>query len=112
MASSPQAPHNAASRWGFLPLGTGNSFLRDFTKDGAEASLKAILEGRKRPVDLVKLTHSAGETYSFNLLSIGFTADVGALTNRRFKALGHLGYLLGVFVCVAKLNRQAVRAAL
>ncbi len=91
---------------GFLPLGTGNSFLRDFTKDGAEASLKAILEGRKRPVDLVKLTHSAGETYSFNLLSIGFTADVGALTNRRFKALGHLGYLLGVFVCVAKLNRR------
>src|SRR6266704_1430485 len=45
---------------GFLPLGTGNSFLRDFTTDGAETSLKAILEGRKRPVDLVKLTHSSG----------------------------------------------------
>jgi diacylglycerol kinase (ATP) len=91
---------------GFLPLGTGNSFLRDFTKDGADTALKAILEGRKRPVDLVKLTHSAGVTYSLNLLSIGFTADVGALTNRRFKPLGHLGYLLGVFVCVAQLNRR------
>jgi len=91
---------------GFLPLGTGNSFLRDFTKDGAETSLKAILEGRKRSVDLVKLTHSDGVTYSLNLLSIGFTADVGALTNRRFKPLGHLGYLLGVFVCVAQLNRR------
>ncbi|HEY4906059.1 MAG TPA: diacylglycerol kinase family protein [Candidatus Acidoferrum sp.] len=91
---------------GFLPLGTGNSFLRDFTNDGAEDSLKAILEGRKRPVDLVKLTHSGGTTYSLNLLSIGFTADVGALTNRRFKPLGHLGYLLGVFVCVAQLNRR------
>jgi diacylglycerol kinase (ATP) len=92
---------------GFLPLGTGNSFLRDFTTDGAETSLKAILEGRKRPVDLVKLMHSGGEIYSFNLLSMGFTADVGALTNRRFKALGHLGYLLGVFVRVAQLNRRA-----
>jgi diacylglycerol kinase (ATP) len=91
---------------GFLPLGTGNSFLRDFTKDGAEDSLKAILEGRKRPVDLMKLTHGDGVTYSLNLLSIGFTADVGALTNRRFKPLGHLGYLLGVFVCVAQLNRR------
>lgn len=91
---------------GFLPLGTGNSFLRDFASDGAESSLRAILEGRKRPVDLVKLTHSTGEVYSFNLLSIGFTADVGALTNRRFKALGHLGYLLGVFVRVAQLNRR------
>jgi diacylglycerol kinase (ATP) len=91
---------------GFLPLGTGNSFLRDFTKDGAEDSLKAILENRKRPVDLVKLTHGDGVTYSLNLLSIGFTADVGALTNRRFKPLGHFGYLLGVFVCVAQLNRR------
>src|SRR5216683_5325110 len=27
---------------GFLPLGTGNSFLRDFTKDGADASLQAL----------------------------------------------------------------------
>ncbi|MGC1905467.1 MAG: diacylglycerol kinase family protein [Candidatus Acidiferrum sp.] len=91
---------------GFLPLGTGNSFLRDFTTDGAEASLQAMLAGRKRSVDLMKLTHSGGEIYSFNLLSIGFTADVGALTNRRFKGLGHLGYLLGVFVCVAHLNRR------
>jgi diacylglycerol kinase (ATP) len=91
---------------GFLPLGTGNSFLRDFTKDAAEDSLKAILDGRKRSVDLVKLTHGQGVTYSLNLLSIGFTADVGALTNRRFKPLGHLGYLLGVFVCVAQLNRR------
>jgi diacylglycerol kinase (ATP) len=92
---------------GFLPLGTGNSFLRDFASDGAESSVKAILEGRKRPVDLIKLTHSGGEIYSFNLLSIGFTADVGALTNRRFKPLGHLGYLLGVFVRVVQLQRRA-----
>jgi diacylglycerol kinase (ATP) len=91
---------------GFLPLGTGNSFLRDFTTDGAEASLQAMLAGRKRSVDLMKLTHSGGEIFSFNLLSIGFTADVGALANRRFKGLGQLGYLLGVFVCVAQLNRR------
>src|SRR6266705_4592941 len=31
---------------GFLPLGTGNSFLRDFAKDGAAASMQALLEGR------------------------------------------------------------------
>ncbi len=91
---------------GLLPLGTGNSFLRDFTSEGAEASVRAIQEGRTRAVDLVRLTHSIGELYSFNLVSIGFTADVGALANRRFKPLGHLGYLLGVFVCVAQLRRH------
>src|SRR3979490_865003 len=70
---------------GFLPLGTGNSFLRDFTKDGAGASMQSLLEGRTRPVDLLRLTHAAGEIYSFNLLSVAFTADVAALTNRMFK---------------------------
>jgi diacylglycerol kinase (ATP) len=92
---------------GFLPLGTGNSFLRDFTNDGAEISLQAILAGRKRPVDLIRLTHASGQIHSFNLLSVGFTADVGALTNRHFKPLGHFGYLLGVFVRVAQLRRRA-----
>ncbi|HTT32849.1 MAG TPA: diacylglycerol kinase family protein [Methylomirabilota bacterium] len=92
---------------GFLPLGTGNSFLRDFAEDGAEASLQALLENRKRPVDLLRLTHATGEIYSFNLLSVGFTADVAALTNRAFKPFGHLGYLLGVFVRVLQLRRRA-----
>ncbi|HWY44969.1 MAG TPA: diacylglycerol kinase family protein [Candidatus Sulfotelmatobacter sp.] len=93
---------------GFLPLGTGNSFLRDFAKEGADASLRALLERRTRPVDLIRLTHSTGELYSLNILSIGFTADVGALTNRYFKSLGPLGYLLGVLVRVARLKRRSL----
>jgi diacylglycerol kinase (ATP) len=94
---------------GFLPLGTGNSFLRDFTKDGAGASLEALIEGRTRSVDLIRLAHSKGAVYSFNLLSLGFTADVGSLTNRYFKPFGYLGYLLGVFVRVVQLRRRAFR---
>ena len=91
---------------GFLPLGTGNSFLRDFTKNGAESSFEALKAGRKRSVVLLKLRHAGGTLYSFNLLSVGFTADVGAITNRMFKPFGHLGYLLGVFVKVVQLNRR------
>jgi diacylglycerol kinase (ATP) len=94
---------------GFLPLGTGNSFLRDFTRDGADASLEALIDGRKRAVDLIRLTHTKGEVYSFNLLSLGFTADVGALTNRYFKPFGYFGYLLGVFVRVVQLRCRAFR---
>jgi len=90
---------------GLLPLGTGNSFLRDFTNDAVESSMEALIAGRSRPIDLIRLTHSAGEMYSFNLLSLGFTADVAALTNRAFKPLGHLGYLLGVFLRVVQLRR-------
>ena len=62
---------------GFLPLGTGNSFLRDFTNEGADV-LRSSSHNRTRPVDLIRLTHASGEIYSFNILSVGFTADVGA----------------------------------
>src|SRR6266403_1789979 len=41
---------------GFLPLGTGNSFLRDFTDKGAEASLDALVTNRSRAVDLKRPT--------------------------------------------------------
>jgi diacylglycerol kinase (ATP) len=98
---------NARISLGFLPLGTGNSFLRDFAaENGAEAALRALLENRKRPIDLLRLTHSKGEIYAFNLLSVGFTADVATLTNRYFKPLGPLGYLIGVLVRVAQLRRR------
>lgn len=93
---------------GFLPVGTGNSFLRDFTKEGATASMEALIEGRTRTVDLLRLTHTAGQIFSFNLLSVGFTADVAALTNRMFKPFGDLGYLLGVFVRVVQLRRRSM----
>jgi YegS/Rv2252/BmrU family lipid kinase len=94
---------------GFLPMGTGNSFLRDFTDKGAESSVEALFAGRKRRVDVLRLRHATGTIYSFNLLSIGFTADVGALANRRFKAFGHFGYLLGVFVRVLQLKRRGFK---
>ena len=91
----------------FLPLGTGNSFLRDFSTDGAAYARQCLLRGSKRPCDVIRLTHRDGVLYYMNLLSLGFTADVATLTNRRFKPLGELGYLLGVLVCLARLNRRA-----
>jgi len=90
----------------FQPLGTGNSFLRDFSAKGLDHATQALVEGRRRPCDVMRLVHRDGVLYSINLLSIGFAADVAALTNRRFKGFGHLGYLLGVLVCLARLSRR------
>lgn len=91
----------------FLPLGTGNSFLRDFTDKGAEYTRNALVTGTQRPCDVIQLTHSDGVLYYINLLSIGFPADVATLTNRRFKGLGELGYLLGIFFCLLRFRRRA-----
>ncbi len=103
----PEASCGSRVALGFLPLGTGNSFLRDFGEGGAEHAAQALVESRRRPCDLLRLIHAGGVLYSINLLSMGFTADVAAVTNRRFKPLGELGYLLGVFVELLRLRRRA-----
>jgi YegS/Rv2252/BmrU family lipid kinase len=90
-----------------LPLGTGNSFLRDFTTERAEEfATQAILEGRCRPCDVLRMKHRGGVLHFINLLSLGFPADAAAVTNRQFKRFGHVGYLLGVFTCLVKLVRR------
>lgn len=103
----PEAETSGKPVLGFLPLGTGNSFLRDFTNNGAETAREAILAGRRQSSDVLCLRHSGGKLYFINLLSVGFTADVTAAANRLFKGLGELGYLLGVLLCLARLRRRA-----
>jgi diacylglycerol kinase (ATP) len=91
---------------GFLPLGTGNSFLRDFTQNGAVGAAEAIVAGRTRRCDVMRLVYNGGELYYINLLTLGFAADVAATTNRQFKKFGEAGYILGVLTCLARLDRR------
>src|SRR5205814_10662839 len=55
---------------GFMPLGTGNSFLRDFTDRGAEHALEAIMAEKRQSCDVLHLRHTTGELYFINLLSM------------------------------------------
>ncbi|PYV44037.1 MAG: hypothetical protein DMG06_08085 [Acidobacteria bacterium] len=89
---------------GFLPLGTGNSFLRDFSDRGLEHAVEAILAGRSRPCDVIRLSHRKGMLHYINLVSIGLTAEAGELTNRRFKRLGETGYLMAILICWLRLH--------
>ena len=96
---------------GFLPLGTGNSFLRDFEnfasgKSGLEHALQALEARRSRPCDVLRLRHKDGTLYFINLLSVGFAADVAALRHRRFQGLGQAGYVLSIFLRLARLERR------
>lgn len=92
---------------GFLPMGTGNSFLRDFTEEGAEYALRAIVDGRQRPCDVIRLEHADGVLHYINLLSIGFVADVNGLRSRRFSGWGEMGYVAAVVTEVAGLRCKA-----
>jgi diacylglycerol kinase (ATP) len=102
----PAAASEGRATLGFLPLGTGNSFLRDFSERGADYAIEAILTRRRRPCDVFRLNHAGGTLFYINTLNIGFAADVATVTNRHLKRLGELGYLVGVLVSLARLRRR------
>ena len=102
----PQAIGNEPPTLGFLPLGTGNSFLRDFSDRGVEHAIESLIAGKSRPCDVMRMRHRSGEVYYINLLSMGFSADVATLRARRFSHWGELGYIASIFLTLARFNRR------
>lgn len=103
----PEALTGGRLRLGFLPLGTGNSFLRDFSSEGLPFAKRALIGGAIRGSDVMRIRHAQGDVYSLNLASIGFVADVCVLANRAFKPFGAAGYALGVVGQLARLESRA-----
>lgn len=102
----PQAPGRERPTLAFLPLGTGNSFLRDFSERGVEHAIEALLASRSQPCDVLRLRHREGVIHYINLLSMGFTADVATLRARRFSGWGELGYVISIFLALARFRRR------
>jgi diacylglycerol kinase (ATP) len=102
----PEAESGERPSLAFLPLGTGNSFLRDFSDKGVEYALDALLKRKSQPCDVIRLRHKDGILHYINLLSIGFSADVATLRARRFSGWGELGYQASIFICLARFKRR------
>ena len=102
----PEASAGERPTLGFLPLGTGNSFLRDFSDRGLEHAIESLLAGRAQPCDVLRLRHRGGVLHYINLLSVGFPADVATLRARRFSSRGEFGYMISIFLGLARLRRR------
>ena len=89
-----------------LPLGTGNSFLRDFGISDLQAAADAIARGKSTPIDVLHLTHEDGAIHFINTMGTGFVARAGELTNERFKFLGAAGYVAAVLACIVRLQYE------
>ncbi len=103
----PQAAGGEPPTLAFLPLGTGNSFLRDFSDRGVVYGIESLLAARRRPCDVMRLRHRTGGIHYINLLSMGFSADVATLRARRFSAWGELGYQAAIFLTLSRFKRRA-----
>jgi diacylglycerol kinase (ATP) len=102
----PEASAGERPTLGFLPLGTGNSFLRDFSDRGVEHAIESLIAGRSQACDVLRLRHRGGVIHYINLLSVGFPADVATLRARRFSRQGELGYVISIFLGLARLRRR------
>jgi len=102
----PQATSGEPPTLAFLPVGTGNSFLRDFSDKGVDYAIESLLAQRSRPCDVMRLRHRGGVIHYINLLSMGFSADVATLRARRFSRWGELGYLTSIFLTLARFSRR------
>jgi diacylglycerol kinase (ATP) len=102
----PEAGGGERPMLGFLPLGTGNSFLRDFSDRGVEHAIDSLIAGRTQSCDVLRLRHRSGVIHYINLLSVGFPADVATLRARRFSGQGELGYVISIFLGLARLRRR------
>ncbi len=92
------------ARLGFLPLGTGNAFLREFGPEAQSHAAESLREGRCRRCDVLVLHHDDGELYCINLLGFGFPVDVTVRTAGGLKRFGPLGYILGVLLTLARIR--------
>lgn len=90
----------------FLPAGTGNSFLREFSDRGVEFAIEALLAGRSRGCDVLRMRHADGVIHYINLLSMGFAADVAALRARHFSAWGEPGYQASILLTLVRFRRR------
>jgi diacylglycerol kinase (ATP) len=102
----PEAQKHERPTLAFLPLGTGNSFLRDFGERGVELAIEALLAGRSQACDVLRLTHRAGVIHYINLLSMGFAADVATMRARIFSGWGEPGYQLSIFTQLVRFRRR------
>jgi diacylglycerol kinase (ATP) len=88
---------------GQIPVGTGNSFIKDFGIHTIKDAVEKIAGGKTKKVDVGFFKYPEGEYYFINLLGTGFVANVAHRAGK-YKALGPLSYVLGVFEEIVQLK--------
>lgn len=88
-------------RLGILPVGTGNSFLRDFDIADWHQSAERILIGQTRPIDVGKAAFIQNgipqELFFHNVFGLGMMARGCELRHQNFRFLGKWAYHAAFF---------------
>lgn len=81
--------------FGIIPVGTGNSFVKDLGMKKWEDGLKAVLAGKTQAVDIVRFITEGETNYFMNALGFGLVADVCIFADKVKKVMGSSSYTVG-----------------
>lgn len=89
---------------GIIPMGTGNDFCRNFSKELDFSDVQKQITGKTVKCDIIKYTTEVSgkviQKYGANMFNIGFDCNVADLTSRmKHKPFvsGSLAYFLSIF---------------
>ena len=88
---------------GIIPIGSGNSFARDFDIYSVDDGIRSIVENKTKWIDVCSFSQDENIFYFVNLAGLGFVTDV-AKTAQKFKWLGDFSYVIGIFHRTANLH--------
>lgn len=69
-------------RLGFLPGGTGNSFMHDLNAVEPNKAINKIIKNNSDTLDILKLTYNNKTIYSFNIVGWGLVTDILILAEK------------------------------
>ena len=93
-------PTNPNGEYGVMPSGTGNDFIKSFTREDLFSSVEAQLDGEAVALDIIK----CNEYYCMNMANIGFdcAAAKKASELKKYKIPPALAYIFGVAIVIFK----------
>ena len=84
-------PINKQQKFGFLPGGTGNSFLHDLGGENYYNAINIIARGKTKKIDVLKLDFMSKVKYSLNIVGWGLVSDINILSEK-MRFLGSARY--------------------
>ena len=92
---------------GFLPGGTGNSFMYDLNAETYSKALLKILNGKTKKIDILELDLNNKKEYAFNIVGWGLVSDINILSEK-LRFLGSSRYTLAsIYYIFRKKTRYA-----
>jgi diacylglycerol kinase (ATP) len=94
-----------------LPAGSGNALMHDLAALDPHEAARRILAGRRRSLDIARISHPGGILHAFNMIGWGLVADIG-VRSERLRWLGARRYTVASVVEVLAHSPRRARLEL